>query len=51
MLKTAGAKTLDLFAIATQEPCKAKAGARDDRYGTRLSRPMNHDPRRKSDQP
>jgi hypothetical protein len=30
MLKIAAAKTLDLFAIATQEPCKPRAGGRND---------------------
>jgi hypothetical protein len=30
MLKIAAAKTLDLFAIATQEPCEPRAGGRND---------------------
>ena len=49
ILKIAGAQTLDLFAIATQEPCKPKAGGSNDRYETMRSRlkslsPMSYDP-------
>jgi hypothetical protein len=29
-LKRTGAQTLDLFAIATQEPCKPQGGGRND---------------------
>jgi hypothetical protein len=35
------AQTLDLFAIATQEPCKAQAGGGNDRHKTTRPEPMN----------
>jgi hypothetical protein len=54
MLKIAGAQTLDLFAIATQERCKPEAGGSNDRYETmrptpkslrpKSLRPMSHNP-------
>ena len=42
MLKMAEAQTLDLFAIATQEPCTPQAGGSNDRYET--MRPQTYEP-------
>jgi hypothetical protein len=41
MLKIAGAQTLDLFAIATQEPRKPQAGDSNDRYETMRPKPKS----------
>jgi hypothetical protein len=45
MLKIAVAQTLDHFAIATQEPCKPKAGGSNDWYETMRPRPKSCDPK------
>ena len=41
MLKIAGAQTLDLFAIATQEPYVPEAGGGNDRYETMRPKPKS----------
>ena len=41
MLKMAGAQTLDLFATATQEPCKPQAGGENDRHETMRPKPKS----------
>ena len=43
MLKMAGAQTLDLFAIATQEPCTPQAGGSNDRDETMRPSPLKYD--------
>src|SRR5580700_8694999 len=37
------AQTLDHFAIATQEPCKPRAGGKNDRYQTMRPRTKSYD--------
>ena len=41
MLKKAQAQTLDLFAIATQEPFMPQGGDGNDRHETMRPEPMN----------
>jgi hypothetical protein len=44
MLKKAQAQTLDLFAIATQEPCKPQASDWNDRGETMRPTPLSDHP-------